>query len=306
MKYFVKLEGISIGLSQNPDTKDYVLVHNKQYFEKYCEKCGNEYTDEIYKWCKPCQVNLLNNLINKIDENKQIYNFILKEQLKINSPDDFVFEWIPYVQFNCIEEVRKGFTTAVWKNGLLKYNRHSKKYERKQNEKVALKYLYNLKSNSYEYINKIKSEDISYGISQDPETKEYILIFHGDYFKKCCENCGEKYHNSFEIENKRCKSCQHHENEKINDFIQEQQLKVNYESGGSGILFEWIPYNQFHDIKKIGKGGFSTVYSAIWKNGPLHYNFNKNKLWKKGPLHYSFNKNKWWMRESNKKVALKC
>jgi serine/threonine protein kinase len=132
------------------------------------------------------------------------------------------------------------------------------------------------------------------------------LIFHGDYFKKCCENCGEKYHNSFEIENKRCKSCQHHENEKINDFIQEQQLKVNYDSGGSGIFFEWIPYNQFHDIQKIGKGGFSTVYSAIWKNGPLHYNFNKNKLWKKGPLHYSFNKNKWWMRESNKKVALKC
>src|SRR5436190_214514 len=34
------------------------------------------------------------------------------------------------------------------------------------------------------------------------------------------------------------------------------------------IVFEWIPYNQFNDIKEIGRGGF-VIYSAIWKNGPL-------------------------------------
>ena len=32
------------------------------------------------------------------------------------------------------------------------------------------------------------------------------------------------------------------------------------------------------------------MYSTIWKDGPLYYNFAKHK----------------WMRESNKKVALKC
>jgi serine/threonine protein kinase len=132
------------------------------------------------------------------------------------------------------------------------------------------------------------------------------LILHGEYFKKCCEYCGEKYNNSFEIENKWCKSCQYHKNREINDFIRDLQLKVNHDSGNSGTLFELIPYDQFSSIKKIGEGGFSTVYSAIWKNGPLRYNFNKNKLWKKGPSHYSFSKNKWWMRESNKMVALKC
>ena len=35
--------------------------------------------------------------------------------------------------------------------------------------------------------------------------------------------------------------------------------------------FEWIPYNQFGNIEEIGKGGFATVYSAIWKDGPLGY-----------------------------------
>ncbi|CAG8811262.1 16839_t:CDS:1, partial [Racocetra fulgida] len=26
----------------------------------------------------------------------------------------------------------------------------------------------------------------------------------------------------------------------------------------------WIPFKDLRDIKKIGKGGFSTVYSAKW------------------------------------------
>ncbi|PKC01740.1 kinase-like protein, partial [Rhizophagus irregularis] len=55
----------------------------------------------------------------------------------------------------------------------------------------------------------------------------------------------------------------------------------------------WIPYDQFDNIKEIGKGGFSTVYSAIWKNGLLYYDddlFDDEK----------------WIRNSNTKVALKC
>ena len=44
------------------------------------------------------------------------------------------------------------------------------------------------------------------------------------------------------------------------------QLKIDKYSD---IIFEWIPYNQFSDIKEIGRGGFATVYSAIWKDGPF-------------------------------------
>jgi serine/threonine protein kinase len=88
-------------------------------------------------------------------------------------------------------------------------------------------------------------------------------------------------------------SCQtNHENKKINDLIQEIRLSIDHNSSDSNMIFEWIPFDQFNDIKEIGKGGFSTVYSAIWKNGLLHYYKNKN--------------NNEWKREPNTKVALKC
>lgn len=32
-------------------------------------------------------------------------------------------------------------------------------------------------------------------------------------------------------------------------------------------MIEWIPFNKLSNIKKIGQGGFSTVFSAIWMNG---------------------------------------
>ena len=64
------------------------------------------------------------------------------------------------------------------------------------------------------------------------------------------------------------------------------QLKINdYDD----IIVEWIPYNQFDDIKEIDKDDSSTIYSAIWTNGSLDYN-DKNEL----------------RRVSNEKVTLKC
>ncbi|EXX62621.1 uncharacterized protein OCT59_011600 [Rhizophagus irregularis] len=66
------------------------------------------------------------------------------------------------------------------------------------------------------------------------------------------------------------------ENKKIDDFIQERQLKIN--DSDNMIVFEWIPYNQFNEIKETGKNGLITIYSAIWEDGPLHkkHQYDKN------------------------------
>jgi hypothetical protein len=49
----------------------------------------------------------------------------------------------------------------------------------------------------------------------------------------------------------------------LDDFIQGIQLKNKYDD----IVFEWIPYNQFNDIKYIDiKGNFAL---ATWNDGPL-------------------------------------
>ena len=113
-----------------------------------------------------------------------------------------------------------------------------------------------------------------------------------------CQNCGEEYAGYMNKTSKWCKPCQIDNlkgnftnwtsgNEKIDGFIQEMQLKIEQYDY---IVFEWIPYDQFSDIKEIGRGGFATVYSAIWKDGPLEY----DKV------------NKEYTRKSNYKVALKC
>jgi hypothetical protein len=77
-------------------------------------------------------------------------------------------------------------------------------------------------------------------------------------------------------------------NEKIDEFIQEKQLKIKEHDN---VLFEWIPYNQFNKIKETGRNDLITVYSAIWKDGPLY----KENIWDPN-----------YTRYSNKEVALKC
>src|SRR5437763_15448102 len=96
-----------------------------------------------------------------------------------------------------------------------------------------------------------------------------------------CEKCGRRYANNW---CKWCKLCQTSGNRKIDDVIQEMQSNSNDASG----IFEWIPYNQFNNVEEIDKGGFVTVYPAIWKDGLLCY--NEKKL----------------MRKSGEKFAIKC
>ena len=114
----------------------------------------------------------------------------------------------------------------------------------------------------------------------------------------CCQKCGDEYAS---ITYKWCRQCQINHlkmnwtsgNERVDDLIQETQFKIN---GPSDEVFEWIPYKQLDDIKK---SDFSVVYSAIWKDGPLHYDHFKkiqNNL---------FGERGQYTRESVIKVALK-
>ncbi|POG82761.1 kinase-like domain-containing protein [Rhizophagus irregularis DAOM 181602=DAOM 197198] len=77
-------------------------------------------------------------------------------------------------------------------------------------------------------------------------------------------------------------------NEKIDDFIREIQSDID---DFNDIVFEWIPYNQFDEIKEMGKNGSITIYSAIWKDGPLEYDADK-KIYTNG--------------DPNRVIALKC
>ncbi|EXX58451.1 hypothetical protein RirG_197850 [Rhizophagus irregularis DAOM 197198w] len=99
------------------------------------------------------------------------------------------------------------------------------------------------------------------------------------YYSECvykCERCGNYAPSGW------CKSCQINDleknstirmsgNEQIDNFIQKAQLEINNYNN----IVEWIPYDQFNNIKELGKDELTTIYSAIWKNGPLQYDYNK-------------------------------
>jgi hypothetical protein len=106
-----------------------------------------------------------------------------------------------------------------------------------------------------------------YGISQNPDTSDYILV------QNSCINLANQISR----------------NKKIDDFIKKSRLNIN---SYDDVVFEWIPYNQFNKIKEIGKNGSTTAYSAIWRNGPLQYDYTRNT--------------RKFRRYPNKKVVLKC
>ncbi len=43
-------------------------------------------------------------------------------------------------------------------------------------------------------------------------------------------------------------------------------------------IFEWVPYNQFDDVKEIRKSDFTSIYSSRRKDGPFHYDEDRLKL----------------------------
>ena len=109
------------------------------------------------------------------------------------------------------------------------------------------------------------------------------MILQDGYFDKHCEKCDKQYIN---VKVKWCRLCQTSGNKQIDDFIQEKQSNISnlyYD-----LVFEWIPYNQFDNIIEISKNGFTKIYSAIWEDGPLYYNY------------YKYTRN-----ENNKEVTLK-
>ncbi|GET02106.1 kinase-like domain-containing protein [Rhizophagus clarus] len=286
------------GITQYPYTKDYVIISsaNYEYSKAHCLKCDEIYTFTAKMWCKPCQVNFLNEYYaNGISGNEKIDNQIQEMQLKINQPTDLVFEWIPYNQFCYLEEIDKDnlvtVYSATWKDGPLHWN--STKYTRDPDKKVTLICINNSQNIVDDFLNKVKKYINCnkyfgiYGISQDPITKDYIIIcINYNHFMKYCLSCAEIYTSTMY---RWCKSCQLNflkenfinwtsRDEKVDTFIQEMQLKINHPTD---VVFEWIPYNKFDDIKEMSRDNFATIYLATLKSGVLSYDSTKNEYIRK-------------------------
>ncbi|RHZ87666.1 hypothetical protein Glove_33g175 [Diversispora epigaea] len=67
-------------------------------------------------------------------------------------------------------------------------------------------------------------------------------------------------------------------NDKIDKFIRDAQLNADI----SWKVIEWIPYDRFKDVKQIGKGGFGTIYHAMWIDGYID-KWDIDQQWKRYP-----------------------
>ncbi|RIA86620.1 hypothetical protein C1645_829029, partial [Glomus cerebriforme] len=70
-------------------------------------------------------------------------------------------------------------------------------------------------------------------------------------------------------------------NKVIDDFIRDTLWDNNKFVG----KMEFVPYDQFKDIKFIAEGGFSKIYKATWIDGPI-------RGWNKSNQNYSRVKSK--------------
>jgi hypothetical protein len=100
-----------------------------------------------------------------------------------------------------------------------------------------------------------------YGITQDLETKIYIMVLN-EKCKKCNYVCNA-IHFQQNFENWTSGD------DDIDKFIQNTQLSIhgnNYNSFEQ--VLEWIPYNRFYNIKYIAE---KKVYQANWIDGKISY-----------------------------------
>ena len=119
------------------------------------------------------------------------------------------------------------------------------------------------------------------GISKNPETNNFILVIHCEFdlCKECnqpnsdvswCELCNAKrYQQNFENWTSG--------NYNVDKFIQNTQLKCKKKTE----VLEWIEHNCFENVKYLAKGGFGTVFKAIWKNGYIWCWDSKNNQWER-------------------------
>jgi hypothetical protein len=152
-----------------------------------------------------------------------------------------------------------------------------KSFERKMSSSSILK-----QQRSYSYGSPQKSQPINDEPRKlsVPSLKPKNLCTCGDSDSFWCQVC----------ENRRFKSSfpkWTSGNKVIDTFIQESQLTT----AGPFNYIEWIPFDRFRNVKIIGEGGYGTVSTATWLDGPRI--LRDDKMQTK------------WKRDARKRVILK-
>lgn len=139
----------------------------------WCGKCQQPKTSE--KWCQPCAEKEWKQLTGQELINKFIEQQQSRETYKYNK-----LKWIPYEEFANIEYLTEGGFSKIYKTQW-----KTKDYKGDdEGRKVVLKSLNNSQNITWEFLTEIANTKLvgsnsvvnCHGISQDPTTKNYLMV----------------------------------------------------------------------------------------------------------------------------------
>ncbi|RIB17448.1 kinase-like domain-containing protein [Gigaspora rosea] len=276
---YIKSDELKVyGLTQNTATNEYMLAfdkfHSKRSYESgNCVYCKQYNTSKA--WCQTCDPQRTTR--GWTSGNKNIDDCIKEFQLKSTEYEN-VIEWIPFNRLNNIQEIDKfGYLfQATWLDGKRSTSGPAR---RKRPYLVELKVLSDSQNpldflKEFTYQMQTKNDIKIYGITQ-PTTGKYMMVFESaingnendafaskrQHWHGKCTNC-----NRFNTSTNWCQSCDPYRitqewtsgNKDIDDCIKEFQLNATEHKKA----IEWIPFDKLNIIKKIGEGGFGTVFLA--------------------------------------------
>ncbi|GET02600.1 kinase-like domain-containing protein [Rhizophagus clarus] len=230
--------------------------------------------------CENCKrvcygIRFQRNFKNWSSGNNYIDTFIKVTQLSVHYRCEIsnALEWIPYDRFYDIKYISEDDFgkeyRANWIDGYIyKWNRYFKNWKRDgKNMFVILKSLNDPNFVKLNFMNEIEKDHESYGITQDPETKKYMIVL--DYKCICNIACHAAIH--FQQNFKNWSSG----NKDIDKFIQDTQLSAHNNITNA---LEWIPYDRFDDIRYVEQ---NNLFVANWIDGCIDKWDNEYHNWKR-------------------------
>jgi len=178
------LEKIEYSTSERPNCKLNTIVSQlEEHRYGWCQKCKQPNTSE--DWCQPCTDKEWQEDLEDLTGQELVEKFIEQQQLRLGKDYEQreKWQWIPYEQFTDIEYLAEGGFSKIYK---VKWGKH----EWGDDRIVALKSLNNSQNITLEFLREIASTKLvegsllivkCYGISQDPETKNCVIVM--EYMK---------------------------------------------------------------------------------------------------------------------------
>ncbi|KLL03563.1 MAG: hypothetical protein MRECE_13c028 [Mycoplasmataceae bacterium CE_OT135] len=180
--------------------ENYQVLSKRFEYYGLCKECQQPNTGR--QWCQPCNTSRLEKDFNKwTSKNPVVDEFIKNHQLKALAGSQML-EWIPYERLKDIRHLADGGFSRIYRARWLdmghieswdaQKNRWQRRLDYAENDcgEVILKSLNNSQSITTRFLKEIANHKLfdnyliarCFGISQDPVTKDYLMVM--EYMKE--------------------------------------------------------------------------------------------------------------------------